>query len=190
MPVSSSESIASEKGEDFEQVQPETGRELAEALRLELNSGPEGDEGLAKAGRRVRGFGANGVGARGPGDICSIPLAHINYIEKARGELPDTALTSGLASLFKVFSDPTRIRLLSALSATELCVCDLGALLGMSQSAVSHQLAILRASGVVRSRRDGKVVWYSLDDYHVAGLLAMGLEHLGETKQREKGPQA
>ncbi|HUX37738.1 MAG TPA: metalloregulator ArsR/SmtB family transcription factor [Rectinemataceae bacterium] len=105
---------------------------------------------------------------------------HINCIETARGKLLDPASTSSLSSLFKVFADPTRIRLLSALSASELCVCDLGALLGMSQSAVSHQLALLRAARVVRSRREGKVVWYALDDDHVATLLAMGLEHLGE----------
>ena len=143
---------------------------LAEALRLELEAGPGENEKSAR-------------GVRGGAESCSIPLLHINYIERAREKLPEPALTSKLAELFKVFADPTRVRLLSALSASELCVCDLGALLGMSQSAVSHQLAILRAARVVRSRRDGKVAWYSLDDDHVASLLSMGLEHLGEDRQ-------
>ena len=146
---------------------PGTGRALAEALRLEFESSQE---------EAQKSF-SEGIGV---GDACSLPLLHINCIEAARGKLLDPASTSGLSSLFKVFADPTRLRLLSALSASELCVCDLGALLGMSQSAVSHQLALLRAARVVRSRREGKVVWYSLDDDHVASLLAMGLEHLGE----------
>jgi len=178
MQASSSASEAfDDTGESREANRSETGRELAEALRLELESSPKEAERPA----------AEGVGV---GEACSLPLLHINCIEAARGKLPDPASTSGLASLFKVFADPTRIRLLSALSASELCVCDLGALLGMSQSAVSHQLALLRAARVVRSRREGKVVWYALDDDHVASLLAMGLEHLGEAGRGEGARQA
>ncbi len=115
---------------------------------------------------------------------CSCLAVHDELLEKALGGMAGPGRALALADLFKVFADPTRIRLLSALSASELCVCDLGSLLGMSQSAISHQLALLRAARVVRSRREGKVVWYALDDDHVATLLALGIEHLAEYGSR------
>lgn len=142
----------------------EVGRELASALKTEL------------AAIEERGRAAAGV----PAESCSISLVHTNSIERARQGLLDPEAARDLASLFKILADPTRIRILAALSASELCVCDLGALLGMSQSAVSHQLALLRAMRIVRSRREGKVVWYALDDEHVASLLSLGREHLDE----------
>jgi len=85
-----------------------------------------------------------------------------------------------LATLFKVFADPTRIALLEALRSSELRVGDLCAGLGMTQSAVSHQLAILREARIVRTRREGKEIWYALDDDHVERLLSLGLEHVSE----------
>jgi len=95
-------------------------------------------------------------------------------------ELPVGTLL-GLADLFKVLGDPTRLRIVNALAAAgELCVCDLSAALSLSQSAVSHQLAVLRRSRLARPRRDGKTVFYALDDEHVRALLALGLEHARE----------
>ncbi len=95
-------------------------------------------------------------------------------------EHPLTAdLTEQVAEIFKALADPTRVRILHALSHAELCVGDLAAVLGMSESAVSHQLRLLRGLRVVRARRDGKLIFYALDDEHVARLFQLSLEHLG-----------
>jgi len=93
---------------------------------------------------------------------------------------------AALAETFKALGDVTRVRILDALSRTELCVGDLAALLGSSESAVSHQLRLLRSMRLVRARRDGRLVYYSLDDNHIVGLFAQGLEHVQE---KEGGPQ-
>ena len=85
-----------------------------------------------------------------------------------------------LADLFKVFGDPTRIRILHALSLKELCVCDIAQALGMTQSAISHQLRVLKQFHLVKYRRDGKTIYYSLADSHVHTMLAQGLEHVTE----------
>jgi ArsR family transcriptional regulator, lead/cadmium/zinc/bismuth-responsive transcriptional repressor len=89
-----------------------------------------------------------------------------------------------LAETFKVLGDITRVRMLDALSRAELCVCDLAALLGLSESAVSHQLRLLRGMRLVRPRRDGRLVFYALDDQHIVGLFAQGLEHVEERALR------
>lgn len=86
----------------------------------------------------------------------------------------------GLAELFKIFGDPTRIRILYAMLDTERCVNDIAGLLQMSQSSVSHQLRILKTSKLVKSRREGKSIFYSLDDEHVRSILSMGMEHIME----------
>lgn len=86
----------------------------------------------------------------------------------------------GLAELFKIFGDPTRIRILYAMLDAERCVNDIAGLLEMSQSSVSHQLRILKTSKLVKSRRDGKSIFYSLDDEHVRSILSMGMEHIME----------
>ena len=85
-----------------------------------------------------------------------------------------------LAELFKIFGDPTRIRILYAMLDTERCVNDIAGLLQMSQSSVSHQLRILKSSKLVKSRREGKSIFYSLDDEHVRSILSMGMEHVTE----------
>jgi len=91
---------------------------------------------------------------------------------------------SALAETFKVLGDVTRVRILDALSRAELCVGDLAELLGVSESAVSHQLRLLRGMRLVRPRRDGRLVFYALDDHHIVGLFAQGLQHVEE---RERG---
>ena len=95
-------------------------------------------------------------------------------------ELDEEALFD-MAELFKVFGDSTRIRILYALFESELCVCDIARLLGLTQSAVSHQLRILKDAKLVRFRREGKSIFYSLDDDHVRSILALGMEHLEES---------
>jgi ArsR family transcriptional regulator, lead/cadmium/zinc/bismuth-responsive transcriptional repressor len=122
-------------------------------------------------------------------DTCDIDHVHSEGVRQARAALPNADAASDLAALFGALGDPTRVRLLAALATGPLCVCDLAAVLGMTQSAVSHQLRLLRALGLVRARREGKLVWYALDDDHVGILLAVGAEHIGHRapalKERE-----
>jgi ArsR family transcriptional regulator len=103
-------------------------------------------------------------------------------IRLVRRNLPDSVALYELADLFKLFGDSTRIGILWALSESEMCVCDLCALLKMKQPAVSHQLKNLKQSRIVKARRDGKVVYYSLDDDHIRQLLNLGMEHIQESK--------
>lgn len=100
-----------------------------------------------------------------------------------RSALPGAA-AAALAETFKVLGDETRVRLLDALSRSELCVHDLAGLLGLTSSAVSHQLRLLRGMRLVRPRRDGRLVYYALDDDHIVKLLAQGLEHVQEQRRR------
>lgn len=95
-------------------------------------------------------------------------------------ELPDDEVLYDLAELFRVFGDTTRIKILYALFESELCVSDIAQAVGLSQSAVSHQLRVLKASKLVKFRRDGKTVFYSLDDDHVRTMIALGMEHVEE----------
>jgi DNA-binding transcriptional ArsR family regulator len=94
--------------------------------------------------------------------------------------MPDEEELMELADLFKMFGDSTRVKIISALQLSEMCVCDIAALLGMTKSAISHQLRALRQTRLVRYRRDGKEVYYSLDDEHVKSIFAQGLLHVGE----------
>jgi ArsR family transcriptional regulator, lead/cadmium/zinc/bismuth-responsive transcriptional repressor len=116
--------------------------------------------------------------------LCSATIVHAERVAAARSAALGPELLAELGELYKVFADPTRLRILGALAVGELCVCDLGAVLGMSQSAVSHQLATLRAARLVAYRREGKTVYYSLADDHVVTLLKMGLEHAAERVAR------
>ena len=100
--------------------------------------------------------------------------------EKVLNEQPDEDVLFDLAELFKIFGDSNRIRILYALSGVELCVSDLARILSLSTSAVSHQLRILKASKLVRCRREGKIIFYKLDDDHVRDIINLGLEHVIE----------
>lgn len=125
--------------------------------------------------------------AQSVAETCGCSVIHYESVERARSGLPAAASLEGLAELMKVFGDPGRLRILFALAAEELCVCDLSALLRCSQSSVSHQLALLRGARLVRSRREGKVVYYALDDPHVSSLLELGLEHAAERNRPAAG---
>ncbi len=113
-------------------------------------------------------------------EICAENVIHEEAVRKALASQPAEEMLADLADLFKNFSDTTRIRILSLLIPGEMCVCDITAALGATQSAVSHQLKILKQSRLVRARRNGKVVYYALADDHVKTIIAMGLEHLSE----------
>lgn len=105
---------------------------------------------------------------------------HERILKKVREEMPSDALLSDLSDLFKIFGDTTRMKILFALFESELCVCAISELIGMEQSAVSHQLKKLRAAKLVDSRREGKTVIYFLADDHVSGLVGLGFAHLTE----------
>ena len=112
--------------------------------------------------------------------ICAEEKVHDKLVEDVDCSMPDEAVLCELSELFRVFGDSTRIRILYALSRSEMCVCDLSKLLGVSQSAISHQLQLLRSSRLVKYRREGKTVFYSLDDEHLFSIINIGLEHLEE----------
>ena len=113
-------------------------------------------------------------------ETCITKGIHGDVIRAVGRNMPDAVDLYELADLFKLFGDSTRLSILWALSESEMCVCDLCALLRMKQPAVSHQLKNLKQSRVVKSRRDGKIVYYSLDDEHIRRLLNLGMEHIVE----------
>jgi ArsR family transcriptional regulator len=108
---------------------------------------------------------------------CDLHIIHREVVERVSEAMPPEEMLYDLAELFKVFGDSTRIKILCALQE-EMCVCDIAALLGMTQSAISHQLRILKQASLVKYRRDGKVVYYSLDDEHVSNIFAQGFAHV------------
>ena len=113
-------------------------------------------------------------------ECCEECAVHDEVVQSVRGMLPDDDVLYDLAELFKIFGDSTRVKILYALLEAELCVCDIAKLLEVSQSAVSHQLRILKQSQLVKSRRDGKSVFYSLADDHVYRIINQGFEHIKE----------
>ncbi len=114
--------------------------------------------------------------------VCMEEEHHTSVTKEIESQLPNDTFFMGLADCFKVFGDPTRLKILMALDQGELCVCDLVDLLGMTKSAISHQLSSLRAARLVKYRREGKNVFYSLDDDHVHSIIACAAQHLDEHK--------
>lgn len=111
---------------------------------------------------------------------CDCAVIHEDVIHAVRLKMPEEGNLFNLSELFKVFGDSTRIRILWALTEAEMCVCDITALLGMTQSAISHQLRVLKQARLVRHRKDGKIVYYSLDDEHIRQIFDQGLTHIKE----------
>ncbi len=113
-------------------------------------------------------------------ESCEYLCVHEDTVEKVLGQMPPDEMLYDLAELFKVFGDSTRIKILYALFEEELCVCDIAQLLGITQTAVSHQLRVLKTNKLVKARKDGKNVFYSLSDEHVYKIIGQGMEHIEE----------
>ena len=111
---------------------------------------------------------------------CQEDRVHVDAVDQVRALLPPDEELYDLAELFKIFGDSTRIKILYALLEGELCVCDIAKLMEVTQSAVSHQLRVLKSSKLVKFRREGKTVYYSLADEHVVRILSQGMEHIEE----------
>ena len=111
---------------------------------------------------------------------CDCNHIHEEVVERTRKSMPHDEMLFDLAEFFKVFADSTRIKILWALHENELCVCDVAVVLNMTKSAVSHQLKILRQANLVKNRKDGKIVYYTLSDNHVKKIFEMAVEHLEE----------
>ncbi len=116
-------------------------------------------------------------------ETCEGEVIHEEKVAAVKQTFPADEVLFDLSDFYKIFGDTTRVKILYALDKSELCVCDISALLGMSVSAVSHQLRTLRESDLVRTKREGKVIYYSLADEHVKSILECGLDHILELKQ-------
>ena len=112
--------------------------------------------------------------------VCEEPSVHKDVVAEVLEQLPDDEILYDLADFFKTFGDTTRIKILYVLMQTEMCVCDISEVLGVSQSAVSHQLKALKLAKLVKYRRDGKSILYSLDDEHVRTVISQGIDHIME----------
>ncbi|MFZ5989489.1 MAG: ArsR/SmtB family transcription factor [Bacillota bacterium] len=113
-------------------------------------------------------------------DRCDCNVIHEEVVDRVRENMPHEEELYDLAELFKVFGDTTRIKILYALFASEMCVCDIAVLLNMTQSAISHQLRVLKQARLVKYRKEGKVVYYSLDDEHIKQIFDQGYSHITE----------
>lgn len=122
----------------------------------------------------------NDLARNAPVERCDCDMIHEDVVNNVRAKMPKEETLYDLAELFKVFGDSTRIRILWALEESEMCVCDIANLLNMTQSAISHQLRVLKQAALVKNRREGKVVYYSLDDEHVQTIIEQGLTHIDE----------
>ena len=111
---------------------------------------------------------------------CACNVIHGDIVAKVKDSLPQEETLYDLAELFKVFGDSTRIKIICSLFESEMCVCDLSVLLNISQSAISHQLRVLKSARLVKFRRAGKVIYYSLDDEHIKQIFDAGLHHITE----------
>ena len=114
-------------------------------------------------------------------EVCDLVQIDLTRVRKIRAALVQPEAVQGLADTFSALGDPTRVRILDALSHGELCVCDLAAVLRLSQSAVSHQLRLLRGQRLVRPRREGRMVFYALDDQHIMAIFKQTLQHVEES---------
>lgn len=114
--------------------------------------------------------------------LCEVPCVEPRKVERARKNMKPAQTVVALAETFRILGDPTRLRIVYALAREELCVCDLAAVLGVSQSVVSHSLRALRQMRLVRYRKEGKIAFYALDDDHIGSLLADGFRHVEELR--------
>ena len=111
---------------------------------------------------------------------CGNHELHVDLIKEVSDQMPGGTFFLKIADLFKIFGDPTRMKIIWCLEGRELCVCDISNILGMTKSAISHQLSVLRQSNLVKFRRDGKNIYYSLADEHIRQIIDAGTEHVNE----------
>lgn len=114
-------------------------------------------------------------------DTCDVNCINADKVDRYRRKMIDAAAAGELADIFQVMGDPSRLRIISLLNQGEMCVCDIANAMGMSQSAISHQLRVLRMAKLVKYRKDGRIAYYSLDDDHVVKLFTQGLDHIGHS---------
>jgi len=112
--------------------------------------------------------------------LCGVRVVHLERVEQAKNSSLSQRELDRLALTYRVMGDPTRLKIVLALSGGEMCVCDLAAYIGLSESAISHQLRRLKDLALIKNRREGQILYYSLDDEHVADLLDIGMEHIRE----------
>ena len=117
--------------------------------------------------------------------MCDCNIIHEESVNKTLKKMPAQDLFNKLAEFFKIIGDTTRTKILFALDQNEMCVCDIANVLGMTKSSISHQLATLKASGIVKSRKEGKEVYYTLDDEHVKQVFEIGIEHIEHKNKTE-----
>ena len=117
--------------------------------------------------------------------MCDCNMIHEDAVNKTLKKMPTQDLFNKLAEFFKIIGDTTRTKILFALDQNEMCVCDIANVLGMTKSSISHQLATLKASGIVKSRKEGKEVYYTLDDEHVKQVFEIGIEHIEHKNKTE-----
>ena len=111
---------------------------------------------------------------------CDITSIHEDAVKKVAENMPDEETVKELADFYKVFADPTRVKILCVLLVSEMCVCHLAESLGITQAAISHQLRVLKQMKLVKNRREGKVIYYSLADDHIQNIISQGMEHIRE----------
>lgn len=131
------------------------------------------------AGKKAKQHRTSALPAAGGEFVCDVDCIHPELVDKLEDASIDWETASRLSEIFRVMSDPTRLRIISLLAQHELCVCDIAAALNMTQSAISHQLRVLRMAGLVKFRKEGRIAWYSLDDDHVEKLFEQGVGHIG-----------
>lgn len=119
-------------------------------------------------------------------DVCESTVIHEEVVNKVKNELPPIESIEKASKLFKVLGDLTRLKIISTLLKREMCVCDLSFLLNMSQSLVSHQLRVLKDARLVKFRRSGKVVYYSLDDEHIEAIVQFAIDHINESGEGDE----
>jgi ArsR family transcriptional regulator len=118
---------------------------------------------------------------------CEVAFVHRKQVEAARRSIPPPHTLLGLSETFKALADETRLKIILALSRQELCVCDIANLLGLTESAVSHQMRLMKTMRLVRYRRAGKMTYYMLDDEHIEDLIRVGVRHVLEQSRRNRG---
>lgn len=118
----------------------------------------------------------------GDSTTCDVTIIHEDILKAVQSRLTGETILHKMAEMFKVMNDPTRLRIINALLLSEMCVCDIAALMEMTQPSISHHLKVMRQSELIKYRRDGKIVYYSLDDDHVGLLFQTGLEHAQEKR--------